>query len=60
MTIPGNWDSENGKEATYPKPDLEFAPELDPLVDLLEILQSLQEGDYGAAVSKRPATGHEQ
>jgi hypothetical protein len=50
MTIRGNWDSENGKEATYPKPDLEFAPELDPLVDLLEILQSLQEGDYGAAV----------
>ncbi|MCG6190383.1 hypothetical protein [Maribellus maritimus] len=50
MTIRGNWDSENGKEATYPKPDLEFAPELDPLVDLLEILQSLQEGDCGEAV----------
>ncbi|SHM84790.1 hypothetical protein SAMN04488057_10462 [Cyclobacterium lianum] len=50
MTIRGNWDSENGKEASYPQPDLEFAPELDPLVDLLEILQSLQEGDYGAAV----------
>ncbi|SEI88887.1 hypothetical protein SAMN05192553_101712 [Cyclobacterium xiamenense] len=50
MTIRGNWDSEKGKEATYPKPDLEFAPELDPLVDLLEILQSLQEGNYGEAV----------
>lgn len=50
MTIRGNWDSENGKEATYPKPDLEFAPALDPLVDLLEILQSLQEGNYGDAV----------
>lgn len=50
MTIRGNWDSENGKEATYPKPDLKFAPELQPLVDLLEILQSLQEGDYGEAV----------
>ncbi|WP_162339612.1 hypothetical protein [Cyclobacterium salsum] len=50
MTIRGNWDSENGKEATYPKPDLEFAPELDPLIDLLEILQSLQEGNYGEAV----------
>ncbi|MBN1340687.1 MAG: hypothetical protein JXA03_15265, partial [Bacteroidales bacterium] len=50
MTIRGNWDSENGKEATYPKPDLKFAPELQPLVDLLEILQSLQEGNYGEAV----------
>ncbi|MEZ5107032.1 MAG: hypothetical protein R2757_21180 [Draconibacterium sp.] len=50
MTIRGNWDSENGKESTYPKPDLKFAPELDPLVDLLEILQSLQDGNYGEAV----------
>jgi hypothetical protein len=50
MTIRGNWDSANGKESTYPKPDLKFAPELDPLVDLLEILQSLQSGDYGEAV----------
>ncbi len=50
MTIRGNWDSENGKESTYPKPDLKFAPELQPLVDLLEILQSLQDGNYGDAV----------
>ena len=50
MTIRGNWDSENGKESTYPKPDLTFAPELQPLVDLLEILQSLQDGNYGEAV----------
>lgn len=50
MTVRGNWDSENGKEATYPKPDLKFAPALDPLVDLLEILQSLQDGNYGEAV----------
>ena len=50
MTIRGKWDSENGKESTYPKPDLKFAPELDPLVDLLEILQSLQDGNYGEAV----------
>jgi hypothetical protein len=50
MTIRGNWDSENGKESTYPKPDLTFAPELQPLVDLLEILQSLQSGNYGEAV----------
>lgn len=50
MTIRGNWDSENGREAAYPKPDLTFAPELQPLVDLLEILQSLQSGNYGEAV----------
>jgi hypothetical protein len=50
MTIKGNWDSENGKEASYPKPELQFSPELQPLIDLLEILESLQSGDYGEAV----------
>lgn len=50
MTIRGNWDSGNGKETTYPKPDLTFSPELQPLIDLLEILQSLQDGNYGEAV----------
>lgn len=52
MTIRGNWDSKNGEEATYPEPELKFSPELQPLVDLLEILQSLQSGDYGAAIGK--------
>ncbi|MEX2565980.1 MAG: hypothetical protein WD431_08565, partial [Cyclobacteriaceae bacterium] len=50
MTIRGNWDSDNSKEATYPQPDIKFAPQLDPLVDLLEILESIQEGNYGEAV----------
>ena len=52
MTIRGNWDSENGAEASYPKPDLQFSPELQPLIDVLEILQSLQSGDYGEAIGK--------
>lgn len=52
MTIRGNWDSKNGEEASYPKPDLQFSSELQPLVDLLEILQSLQSGDYGDAIGK--------
>ncbi|WP_394747130.1 hypothetical protein [Spongiimicrobium salis] len=52
MTIRGNWDSKNGEEASYPQPELKFSPELQPLVDLLEILQSLQSGDYGAAIGK--------
>lgn len=52
MTIRGNWDSKNGEEASYPEPELKFSPELQPLVDLLEILQSLQSGDYGAAIGK--------
>ncbi len=51
MTIRGKWDSENGKESTYPEPDLQFSPELQPLIDLLEILQSLQKGNYGDAVA---------
>ncbi|WGK65306.1 hypothetical protein [Croceiramulus getboli] len=52
MTIRGNWDSENGKEATYPQPDIKFSPELQPLVDLLEILESLQSENYGDVVEK--------
>ncbi len=52
MTIRGNWDSKNGEEASYPEPELKFSPELQPLVDLLEILQSLQSGNYGDAIGK--------
>lgn len=51
MTIRGNWDSKKGSEASYPKPDIKFAKELQPVIDILEILQQLQTGDYAGAVA---------
>ncbi|HMQ86328.1 MAG TPA: hypothetical protein PKB07_01990 [Flavilitoribacter sp.] len=50
VTIRGKWDSKKGSEASYPQPDLEFAPELQPVIDILEILQQLQTGDYAGAI----------
>ena len=51
MTIRGNWDSKKGSAAAYPQPDLQFADELQPVIDILEILQELQGGDYAGAVA---------
>lgn len=50
MTIRGTWDSKKGAAANYPQPELVFADELQPIVDILEILQQLQGGDYAGAV----------
>ncbi len=52
MTIRGDWSANKGSQASYPKPDIQFAPELQPVIDILQILQSLQDGNYGDAVSK--------
>lgn len=51
LTIRGSWDSKKGAEASYPSPELEFSPELQPVIDILEILQQLQGGDYAGAVA---------
>ena len=51
MTIRGNWDSRKGSEAAYPQPEIKFAKELQPVIDILEILQQLQGGDYAGAVA---------
>ena len=51
MSIKGNWDSKKGSGAAYPQPDLQFADELQPIIDILEILQQLQGGDYAGAVA---------
>lgn len=50
MTIRGSWDSKKGSEAAYPQPELVFSKELQPVIDILEILQQLQGGDYAGAV----------
>jgi hypothetical protein len=61
MTIKGNWDAKNGSEAAYkgnaadpdfPSPQIEFAPELKPVIDILEILQQLQTENYKGAFEK--------
>jgi hypothetical protein len=55
MTIKGNWDAKNGAEAQYqgdgsdpdfPSPQIEFAPELQPVIEILQILQDLQTDNY--------------
>ncbi len=51
MTIRGNWDSKKGAQASYPEPELVFADELQPVIDILEILQQIQTGDYAGAVA---------
>jgi hypothetical protein len=51
MTIRGSWDSKKGSEAAYPQPELVFADELKPVIEILEILQKLQSGDYAGAVA---------
>jgi hypothetical protein len=51
MTISGRWDSKKGSEASYPQPKMEFAPELSPVIEILQILAQLQGGDYAAAVA---------
>ncbi len=58
MTIKGNWDAKKGSEAQYggggsvPQPQIEFASELQPIIDILEILQSLSGDDYAGAFGK--------
>ena len=61
MTIKGNWDAKNGAEAAYqgstsdpdfPAPQIEFAPELKPVIDILQILQDLQGENYKDAFQK--------
>lgn len=58
MTIKGAWDAKKGSEAQYsgsdsdpdfPSPQIEFAPELKPVIQILQILQDLQTANYAAA-----------
>lgn len=61
MTIKGNWDANKGAEAQYkgsdsdpdfPSPQIEFAPELEPVIEILQILQDLQGENYKDAFQK--------
>ncbi len=55
MTIKGSWDAKKGAEAEYggsatdpdfPSPQIEFAKELEPVIQILQILQDLQSANY--------------
>ncbi|QIG47350.1 hypothetical protein G5V57_06130 [Nordella sp. HKS 07] len=61
MTIKGNWDAKKGAEAQYagnaadpdfPSPQIEFADELEPVIEILQILQDLQGENYKDAFSR--------
>ncbi|MCI0524176.1 MAG: hypothetical protein L0Y75_02845 [Acidobacteria bacterium] len=61
MTIKGNWDAKKGSEAQYggdipgssfPRPEIEFAPELQPVIEILQILQDLQGENYKDAFAR--------
>ncbi|MEK7256871.1 MAG: hypothetical protein AAB316_19105, partial [Bacteroidota bacterium] len=61
MTIKGNWDAKKGSEAQYggntgdpdfPSPQIQFADELKPVIEILQILQDLQGENYKDAFSR--------
>jgi hypothetical protein len=61
MTIKGNWDARKGAEAQYkgsdtdpdfPSPQIEFSPELQPVIDILQILQDLRGENYKDAFQR--------
>ena len=61
LTIKGNFDAKKGSEAAYtgvegdddfPTPQLEFSDALKPVIEILQILQDLQGGDYKSALQK--------
>lgn len=52
VAIKGSFDSKHGSAPGFRTPELVFADELRPVVDILEILTKLQGGDYAAAMAK--------
>ncbi|HET6889989.1 MAG TPA: hypothetical protein VFH31_02710, partial [Pyrinomonadaceae bacterium] len=60
MTIMGNWDAKKGSEAAFggrtgdaiPRPQIVFAKELEPVLEILEILENLSGKNYAGAVGQ--------
>lgn len=59
ITISGNFDAAKGKDTGFqgndsglPYPDIRFSKELQPVVDLLQVLGKLSQGEYGEAMKK--------
>jgi hypothetical protein len=52
VTIKGSFDAKHGEAPGFRTPELVFAKELQPVVDILTLLSELQGGDYAAAMQK--------
>ena len=50
--IDGDFDSQSGDDSAFNIPKLQFGPDLKPIVDILQILESLSGGDYAAVAKK--------
>ncbi len=52
VTIKGSLDAKHGEAPGFRAPEMVFADELQPVVDILQILSDLQGGDYKSAMQK--------
>jgi hypothetical protein len=52
VTIKGKFDAQHGAAPGFRTPELVFSEELQPVIDILQILVELQGGDYAAAMQK--------
>lgn len=52
VTIKGRFDAQHGAAPAFRTPELVFSEELQPVIDILQILVELQGGDYAAAMQK--------
>jgi hypothetical protein len=52
VAIKGRFDAQHGAAPAFRTPELVFSDELQPVIDILQILVELQGGDYAAAMQK--------
>ena len=52
VSVKGSFDAKHGAAPGFRSPELVFAKELQPVIDILTILTELQSGDYAAAMKK--------
>jgi len=63
MTVKGNFNAQKGKDLdlggndidngfTLPTPEIEFSDEVQPVIEILELLAKLSTGDYAGALKK--------
>ncbi len=50
--IQGDFNSSNGSDTAFNVPQLQFGPDLKPIVNILQILEDLSGGDYAAVAKK--------
>ncbi len=52
MYINGDFDSSNGLDTAFNTPQLKFNSALQPVIDILQVLDSISTGDYAAVAKK--------